>query len=339
MSDQPPPPPPPGGNYPPPPPPGGNYPPQPPPGGNYPPQPPPGGNYPPPGGGYPPPPQGGGYAPPPPPPGGGYAPPPGPGGYGPPPQAGYGQPGAPGGYPPAAGPGFPGGQGLNVGEAFSWAWNKFSKNVGVLIVPALIYGIIIAVLVGIVYGLAFALAPTETYESYGTSYSYEASFGFASILVLIVGYIILMVVAAAIQSAFLGGLLEMADGQPVSIGSFFKPRNVGSVIVASLIVGIAVGIGSLCFILGIVVALFAMFTTVIIVERNASPIDAIKQSIDITKNNIGPVIIAYLVIYAITLVGALLCGVGLIVAMPVASLFLVYVYRKLTNGQIAPLTP
>ena len=40
-------------------------------------------------------------------------------------------------------------------------------------------------------------------ESYGYSYSYEASFGFASILVLIVGYLILMVVAAAIQSAFL----------------------------------------------------------------------------------------------------------------------------------------
>ena len=74
-------------------------------------------------------------------------------------------------------------------------------------------------------------------ESYGSSYSYEASFGIASILVLIVGYLILMVVAAAIQSAFLGGLLDIANGQPVTIGSFFKPRNVGSVIIASLLIG------------------------------------------------------------------------------------------------------
>jgi len=82
-----------------------------------------------------------------------------------------------------------------------------------------------------------------------------------------------------------------------------------------------------------------MFSTVIIVDRNVPPIEAIKQSIDITKNNIGQVIIAYLVIYAITLVGALLCGIGLIVAIPVSSLFLVFVYRKLTNGYVAPLTP
>jgi uncharacterized membrane protein len=333
MSDQPPPPP--GGNYPPPggnyPPPGGNY---PPPGGNY---PPPGGNNPPPGGNYPPP--GGGYAPPPP-PGGGYAPPPpAPGGYGPPPQGGYPQPGAPGGYPPAAGPGFPGAQELNVGEGFSWAWNKFTKNAAALIVPALVYGVIIGILVGGVYGLAFALAPTQTYESYGTSYSYEASFGFASILTLIIGYLILMVVAAAMQSAYLGGLLDIANGQPVTIGSFFKPRNVGSVIVASLIIGIAAGILSFCFIGGIVVSLFTLFAIVLIVDRNASPIDAIKQSFEITKNNLVPVILALLVIYAIAIVGALACGIGLVVAVPVAGLFLVYTYRKLTNGQIAPLTP
>lgn len=327
MSDQPPPPQPPGGGYPPPPP-GGNYPP-PQPGGNYPP-PPPGGNYPPP--------SGGGYAPPPP-PGGGYAPPPppGPGGYGQ--QSGYPQPGAPGGYPPAAGPGFPGAQDLNVGEGFSWAWNKFSKNAAALIVPALVYALIVGILLGAVYGLAFALAPTQTYESYGTSYSYEASFGFASFLALIVGYLILMVVAAAMQSAYLGGLLDIANGQPVTIGSFFKPRNVGSVIVATLIIGIAAGILSFCFIGGIAVSLFTLFATVIIVDRNASPIDAIKQSFEITKNNFVPVILALLVIYAITIVGTLACLIGLIVAIPVAGLFLVYTYRKLTNGQIAPLTP
>ena len=243
MSDQPPPPPPPGGGYPPPQ--GGGYPPPPPP---------PGGNYP------PPPP--GGYPPPPPPPGAA------PGGYPPPQHAGYPPPGAPGGYPPA-GPGFPGAQALNVGEAFSWAWNKFTKNAAALIVPALVYGVIIGILVGAVYGLAFALAPTTTYESYGSSYSYEASFGFASILVLIVGYIILMVVAAAMQSAYLGGLLDIANGQPVTIGSFFKPRNVGSVIIATLIIGIAAGIGSFCFIVGLVIGVFTLFTTVIIVDRNA----------------------------------------------------------------------
>ena len=86
-------------------------------------------------------------------------------------------------------------------------------------------------------------------------------------------------------------------------------------------------------------SLFTLFATVIIVDRNTPPIDAIKASFEITKNNFVPVILALLVIYAILFVGALACGIGLIVAMPVAALFLVYTYRKLTGGQVAPLTP
>ena len=42
---------------------------------------------------------------------------------------------------------------------------------------------------------------------------------------------------------------------------------------------------------------------------------------------------------ATVFVGALLCGVGLIVAVPVAALILVYAWRRLTGGQVAPLTP
>jgi uncharacterized membrane protein len=322
MSDQPPPPPPPppGSGYPPPPP-GSGYPPPPPPGGGYPPPPPPGGGYPP-----PPPPQQGGYQPPPPTQQAFY----------PPQQGNYP---APGGYPPPAGPGYPGAQALNVGEAFSWSWNKFSKNAAALIVPTLIYAGIVLIVGIVTWVLAGLLAPETTVESYGYNYSYEASFGFASILVLIVGYLILLVVAAAIQSAFLGGLLDIANGQPVTIGSFFKPRNVGSVIIASLIIGVAAGILSFCFIGGIAVSLFTLFATVIIVDRNTPPIDALKQSFEITKNNFVPVILALLVIYATVAVGALVCGIGLIVALPVAGLFLVYTYRKLTGGQVAPLTP
>jgi uncharacterized membrane protein len=51
------------------------------------------------------------------------------------------------------------------------------------------------------------------------------------------------------------------------------------------------------------------------------------------------VLLAWLIIGVITTVGAIVCGIGLIVALPVAALFLVYTYRKLGGGQLAPLTP
>ncbi len=340
---QPPPPPgnyPPPGGYPPPEnvPPAGGYPPPPAPGG-YPPPPAPGGYPPPPApGGYPPPPAGGNYPPPqgnyPPPPGGGYPPPP-------PPQGGYAPP--PPGYPGAPAFGGPG-QGFNVGEAFSWAWNKFSKNAAALIVPTLVYGIVIGIVYGIVYGVAIALAPSgvSSYESYGgsVSYSYSAGLGVGSYLVLALGGIVLLVLVAAAASAYIGGVLDIANGQPVQIGSFFKPRNIGSVILATVIVGLLTSIGYvLCVIPGLIVALFTYFTTVIVIERGGSPIDGIKASVELVKANVVPTILAWVVMAAITFVGSLVCGIGLIVALPVAALFQVYAYRKLSGGPIAALTP
>ncbi|MEU0497734.1 hypothetical protein [Mycobacterium sp. NPDC006124] len=336
------------GNYPPPP--QGNYPPPPPQGGYGAPPPPQGGYPPPPQGGYPPPPPPQGSYPPPPPPQGGYAPPP-PGGYqqggyeqGGYQQGGYQQGGYPaqggyGGYPPAPT------NNVDVGEAFGWAWNKFSKNAVPLIVPTLVYALVLAAVYGIVTFLAGAVAPTttSTYDSYdggGFSYSYGAGYGVASILVLIVGYLVLFVLGGAIASAYWGGLLDIANGEKVEIGSFFKPRNVGSVLIASLIVGIASSIGSfLCIIPGLLVSIFTLFTTVSIVERGLSPVDGIKASVGIAKNNFVQVLLTWLIALVMIVVGALVCFIGLLVAAPVAYLFMVHAYRRLTGGQVAPLTP
>jgi uncharacterized membrane protein len=328
MTDQPPPY---GGSQPPPP---GNYPPPPP--GGYPPPPSQGGYPPPPSqGGYPPPPSQGGY---PPPPQGGYPPPPGPGGY--PPPGGYPQQG---GYPPAGYGGGVGQQQFSVGEAFSWAWNKFTKNAVPLIVSTLIYGLIIGVLAGIVFGLAMALAPdpVTTYDSseYGFEYSTSASFGAASIFVFILGGIVLFAVAGAIQSAYYSGVLDIANGRDVTIGSFFKPRNVGNVIVATLIIGIAASIGSACFVLGVAVALFTMFAVIAVLDRDMSAIDAIKASFDVAKNNFVQVLLTFLVLVAVYAVGFLLCGIGLFVAFPLMALIEVYAWRRLTGGQVAELNP
>ena len=233
---------------------------------------------------------------------------------------------------------------MNVGEAFSWAWNKFSKNAAPLIVATLIYGVVVGVLEGIIYTLALLLAPAPVsyYDSSGSGFSasYSAGFGFASFAVLALGGLVVFVVGGAIQSAYLGALLDIANGEQVAIGSFFKPRNVGSVLLGSLIVGVLVLIGYLlCLLPGVAVAIFTIFTTIFIVERNLAPIDAIKASIDLVKANFVQVLLACLIVGAITTVGWVVCLIGLIVAAPVAALYFVYTYRKLTGGQIAPLTP
>ena len=329
--DNPPPPgnyPPPGGNFPPPP---GSYPPPPP--GSYPPPPPgnyplPGGNIPPPPGSYPPPPPGN-Y--PPPPPGWGY-PPPGQGYPPPPPSNGSFLPPPPGAGRPA----------LSVGEGLSWAWNKFSKNPVPLVVATLVFGLVLFLASSVITPLMQAVSPESftTYDSADgmidtTTYSVTAG----GIAVLILATVVQLVIAGAIGAAYFAGLLDIADGRPVSIGSFFRPRNIVAVIIASLLIGILTTVGLLlCIVPGVIVTIFAWFTNVGIVDRNLSPIDGIRSSFDAVKRNFGQVLLFWLTSTAITIVGALLCGVGLLVAAPVAYLLQVYAYRKLSGGSVAPAT-
>ncbi|VEG57390.1 integral membrane protein [Mycolicibacterium aurum] len=315
--------------------------------------PPPGGYPPPPPGGYPPPPPPGGY-PPPPPGGGGYPPPPGggfspqdPGGYQPPAQGGFppsggfppqgGFPPPQQGYPPVGGP-----PGFSVGAAFSWAWNKFSKNAVPLIVAALVFGVVLIALQGIINVVQMLVSPGDTSyvaDDSGLSFSYAAT-GFAGILVSIVGWFLSLLVTAAIQSAFLGGIFDIANGQEVTVGSFFRPRNIANVIIAGLIVGVITTIGIfLCIVPGVIASVMLMFTTIAVLDRNLSPIDGIKSSFETSKNNIGPVVLTWLLCVAVVFVGAILCGVGLLVAIPLAALILVYTYRSLNGGYVAPALP
>lgn len=327
-----------------------------PPPGGYPPPPPGGYPPPPPSGGFPPPPPGGGYQPPPPPPGGGfppqdqggYPPPPPAGGYGAPqggfgpPQGGFGAPqggfGPPAqGYPPVGGP-----PAYNVGDAFGWAWNKFTKNAVPLIVATLVFLVVVVALQGIINVVQMLVSPGDTSyvaDDSGLSFSYAAT-GFAGILVSIVGWFLTLIVTAAIQSAYLGGIFDIANGQQVSVGSFFKPRNIGNVVIASLITGVISTIGYfLCVLPGLVASFLFMFTTIAVLDRNLSPIDAIKSSFETVKNNIGPALLTALAVAAVIIVGFLLCGIGILVGAPLASLLLVYAYRRLNGGYVAPATP
>jgi uncharacterized membrane protein len=327
------------------------------------------GGYPPPGYGPPPgPPQGPppGYGPPPGPPQGpppGYGPPPGPPpGYGPPPP-GYGAPPPPppgyGPPPPGYGPPQPGyglppgyppphGQPFDIGEAFGWAWNKFKKNAVPLIVATLLFGLIgVAVhfLVFMVMGGA-NVNTSDIQGDYGASFA--AGLGPAGTLVL---SIVSFVFGIFVQAASLSGALDLADGRPVGIGSFFKPRNFGNVILAGALLSVISAaldllslLPSFVFALLSLVAIlvftfFALFTIAFATDRALPPVDALKASFGTVRANVGSTLLSFVVQFLLVLVGALFCGVGLLVTFPLALLIQVYTYRRLAGGPIAPLTP
>jgi uncharacterized membrane protein len=339
------------GDYPPPP--GYGPPPGPPPGYGPPPGPPPG-YGPPPAYGAPPP----GYGGPPPPPG--YGPPPP--GYGPPPP-GYGPPqpgyGPPPGYPPPPGyaapqPGFgpppgyppPPGLGFNIGDAFSWAWDKFAKHLGPLILSILLYNVIAFVVLFVAGSLVgFRANVTDTGTDTGQLFT---GVGVIGTLVL---EIVIFVVVIFVQAGYLSGVLDIADGNPVTIGSFFRPRHFGAVILAAALLGVvsiavlalqSVVPGFLFWLLTHVVlavfGFFAIFTIAFSTDRGLTAFAALTASFTTVRSNIGGALVSALAQFVLFALAMLPCFLGL-VTLPLALLIQVYTYRRLSGGSVAPLTP
>ena len=269
---------------------GPDQPPPPPPGG-YPPPPPPPGGYPPP----PPPPPPGGYQPPPPPPGSGY----------PPPPFGYDAP--------------PSTSGVDIGAALSWAWNKFQKNAGPLILVVLIAfaGIVVA------SGLGIAIR-----NALGNSLL-AVLFGVA------VADLLVFVVSGFLHIGVYNSALALADGRPVEPSKMFKTDYLANYLVAILLYGLLAAVGFLlCILPGIVVLYLGFLTPWYVLDQGMAPVDALKASYQTTTKNAGLILFA-IVTWLIYVAGAIACLVGLLVTVPLALLMVTYTYRRLTGRPVA----
>ncbi len=234
-------------------------------------------------------------APPPPPP-----PPLPPGGYGAPPP------------PAAAGPGAATGD-YNVGTAFSYGWNKFTQN----LVP-----ILIAIIVLVVVQIAIS------------ALSYVVS---DSLLLRWLFNLVAWVVSMIIGAGIVRGALDITEGKPLDVATLLTPTKLGDVIVVSVLTGIATFIGLiLCILPGLAVMFFTSFSLYFLMDRpEIGAVDAIKASFEFTKNNAGNVIVWFLLSLAAWIVGALLCGIGLLVAVPVVLIGTAYTYKTLSGQSVA----
>lgn len=293
----------------------------------------------------PPPPYGqpdGGAGAPPPPPGGGYPPaapygsPPPPGAqepYGQQPygQQPYGQPaGQPYGQPYAPQTGQ-----VDIGAAFSWSFGKFGQHWAAFVLGGLAWFVVIAIVgvigLGLVGGAAALTGGSDGVA--GAAAGVGASIGIAIFVAIMVLLLVLF------SAAFIKAALKVADGRAISVGDLFDTSHLQPLVVLALLLG-AVGlvasfipvIGQIAF---VAVGFFVFYAVVAIVERNEGAIDAVRTSVALQTRDFGTAVLVYLVVAVVSWVGSLLCGVGVLVSLPVGALLTVYAYRRLTGGQIA----
>lgn len=261
----------------------------------------------------PPPPASGGSTPPPPPPppGGGYAPPPG--------------------YHPPAGPGT---GGFSIGTAFGWGWKKFRENLGPFMLVALAIVAVLLVLgivrVAVVSGGDAAVDPdTGQVENPGL---FGAAL-FLGVLLALVQFVVSVIVSAGI----IKGALDITQGRPLELGTMFRGFSLLQLVIAAILTSLLTFVGLIaCLVGAIVVAFFLSFTTYFIVDEGQSATAAMKASFDFTKANAGELVLLFLAIIGANILGACLCGVGLLVSVPVTILAQAYAYQSLRGRPISP---
>ncbi len=155
------------------------------------------------------------------------------------------------------------------------------------------------------------------------------------------GYLVYSLVSALvgllIQAAIVRGALAITKGEQIDVNTFLSMENVGQIVLAAILLAIGTAIGLvLCIIPGLIFAFFSQFTYHFIIDQRMQAIDAIKASFAIVNKNLGSVIGLFFASILAVIVGAILCGVGLIVAIPVTIIATAYAYRRMSGQAVTP---
>ncbi|MEQ6900598.1 hypothetical protein [Nocardioides sp. YIM 152588] len=243
--------------------------------------------------------------PPPPPPGGTPPPPP------PPPEGGWGAP------PPS-----PAGA-WDVAACLSYSWKKFNENMAQIVLAAV--GLIVAI--AIVYGLGFLVVGALT--------SWDTPF-LVSLFLYSVLYGAVFVVAQLLAAAIIRGALAITEGREFWAADAFKFEQIGPVLVTALLVGAATTVGFiLCYLPGLIVAFLTSYSLYFVLDKNLAPVDAIRASFELVRDNLGNALVWYLIGGVIAAVGAFLCLVGAIFTFPLVLIGTAYTYKVFTGQEVA----
>ncbi len=160
--------------------------------------------------------------------------------------------------------------------------------------------------------------------------------GAAVLVVLSLAYGILLTNPIGYGVSF--AYLKAARNDPLDIRDMFEAfYNYWNAVLASLLVGVIVGIGFVLLIVpGIIFACKLAFTPYLVVDRGMKVIDAVEESWRMTRGHAWKVFLVGLLGIPIALAGLMFCGVGIIIAIMWNKLAFASLYHAV-SGSVSPL--
>ncbi|HSX57697.1 MAG TPA: hypothetical protein VLE47_00300 [Candidatus Saccharimonadales bacterium] len=203
--------------------------------------------------------------------------------------------------------------------AISFGWNSFTKNVGFLILVTLIplgFSLVSFTLIALIdYLVGKSLA------------------GFVNILLVPAFYYFSFVIALGTIKAILN-LLDKGQGDLSDLLIYTKNfMMLLNYLFASILAGLIILGGFILFIIpGIYFSIRLSQFTYFLIDKNLGPVDAIKASWEATKASMLNLMVFGFLSFLVILAGAILFGIGLLVAAPIVTVATVYVYRQLAGA-------
>jgi uncharacterized membrane protein len=204
---------------------------------------------------------------------------------------------------------------FSVGDAVGYGWNAYWKNVGPMIL------IVLAIwLVNVL--LSIIALPFDNQ--------------FMRFIIQLIAWVVSLLLALGLIRA----TLALTRGEKPEVSMLFETDNFGPYLIAAILFGIATTIGFiLCIVPGVIIAVFYGFYGFVIIDKGEqSPIDALKRSQALVSGHFGAVLGLAVVLILINIVGALLCGVGLLFTVGISAIAWAYAYRALSGEPVAPVT-
>lgn len=208
------------------------------------------------------------------------------------------------------------------------AWKMITKNPSVYIVGGIV--MLIAafavqmpaqILSAVMGGTKVSVDPTTGATSGGPS------------LALIPVTLVLSLISSAVTTALMTGMslaaIEEADSGSTRFETLFSGfKNFGNLIVGSILYTIAIYIGMIfCIVPGLYLSGALSLTLLIIIKEGLNGVDGLKASMERMKPYAFSMFGLILVSAICSALGAIACGIGLIVTWPIYSIVIGLTYR------------
>ncbi len=207
---------------------------------------------------------------------------------------------------------------LSIQEALSYGWNTFKSRPWIFVQAGVLLFLI---------NLAINLLQTVFEE--GSRMGGDQIAFLAVVLSTLLGMAVSFLISMGETSFFLRAHDAVKE---VTVRDLWHPEGFLRFAGASLLAGIAIVAGFILLIVpGIILSILFMFVGYLVIEKGRGPIEALKESAEMTKGNRLQLFLFGLALIGINLLGVLALFVGLLVTIPVSFLATVHLYRTLSG--------